>query len=40
MVNSVSIYEFDDAAMIRHLDIYVQMPMPDPMMLASYEAKA
>lgn len=35
-VNSVSVYEFDAAGQIRHLDIYLQMPLPDPAMLASY----
>ncbi|MEW9855973.1 hypothetical protein [Novosphingobium sp. M1R2S20] len=36
-VNSVSVYEFDDTGKIRHLDIYLQMPMPDPALLASYQ---
>lgn len=36
VVNSVSIYEFNDAGKLRHLDIYLQMAMPDPEMLASY----
>jgi hypothetical protein len=36
-VNSVSVYEFDDAGKLVHLDIYLQMPMPDPEMLKSYE---
>lgn len=35
-VNSVSVYEFDAAGKIRHLDIYLQMPLPDPAMLANY----
>ncbi|MCT2401560.1 hypothetical protein [Novosphingobium mangrovi (ex Huang et al. 2023)] len=35
-VNSLSVYEFDDAGKIRHLDIYLQMPLPDPAMLAGY----
>lgn len=37
VVNSVSVYEFDGAGKIAHLDIYLQMPMPDPEMLKSYE---
>lgn len=35
-VNSASIYEFDDAGKIRHLDIYLQMPMPGGGVPASY----
>ena len=35
-VNSVSVYEFDAAGKIRHLDIYLQMPRPDPEMLKGY----
>ncbi|MCJ2185380.1 hypothetical protein [Novosphingobium beihaiensis] len=35
-VNSLSVYEFDDAGLIHHLDIYLQMPLPDPAMLAGY----
>ncbi|WP_200844775.1 MULTISPECIES: hypothetical protein [unclassified Novosphingobium] len=35
-VNSLSVYEFDDLGKIRHLDIYLQMALPDPAMLASY----
>ncbi|MDE2595530.1 MAG: hypothetical protein KGL44_01500 [Sphingomonadales bacterium] len=35
-VNSLSVYEFNDAGKLRHLDIYLQMPLPDPAMLASY----
>ncbi len=27
-VNSASVYEFDDAGKLRHLDVYLQMPMP------------
>lgn len=37
VVNSVSVYEFDAAGRIHHLDIYLQMPMPDPAMFANYE---
>ena len=36
-VNSVSVYEFDNAGKIVHIDIYLQMPLPDPAMLQSYE---
>jgi hypothetical protein len=36
VVNSVSVYEFGEDGRIEHLDIYLQMPMPDPEMLASY----
>ena len=37
VVNSVSVYEFNDAGKITHLDIYLQMELPDPAMLLSYE---
>lgn len=37
VVNSVSVYEFDDADKLVHLDIYLQMPLPDPEMLRNYE---
>ena len=40
VVNSVSVYEFNDAGKIEHLDIYLQMPLPDPSMFASYEGIA
>jgi len=36
-VNSLSVYEFDDSDKIRHLDIYLQMAMPESGMLGSYE---
>lgn len=36
-VNSVSVYEFDAEGRIRHLDVYLQMPLPDAEMLKSYE---
>lgn len=36
-VNSMSVYEFDEAEKIHHLDIYLQMPLPDLEMLKSYE---
>lgn len=37
VVNSVSVYEFDAAGKIRHVDIYLQMAMPASAMLESYE---
>ena len=27
-VNSLSVYEFDDAGKLRHLDVYLQMEVP------------
>lgn len=36
VVNSVSVYEFDANERLIHLDIYLQMPLPDPAMLAAY----
>jgi len=36
-VNSVSVYEFNDAGLLCHLDIYLQMPIPDPAMLSNYQ---
>lgn len=36
-VNSLSVYEFDDAGKVRHLDIYLQMPVPKPEVLQHYE---
>jgi hypothetical protein len=36
-VNSLSVYEFNDAGKIQHLDIYLQMAMPGGEMLESYE---
>ena len=35
-VNSVSVYEFNAAGKITHVDVYLQMALPDPEMLASY----
>ncbi|HET6950300.1 MAG TPA: hypothetical protein VFI47_07995 [Acidimicrobiales bacterium] len=35
-VNSVSVFEFDDAGKIRHIDIYLQMPIPAEFMPDSY----
>jgi hypothetical protein len=37
VVNSVSVYEFNEEGQIVHLDIYLQMPLPDTSMLTSYE---
>lgn len=37
VVNSVSVYEFNGAGKLCHLDIYLQIPMPDPEMLAGYK---
>ena len=37
VVNSVSVYEFDAAGKIRHLDIYLQMALPESGMLGNYE---
>lgn len=39
-VNSVSVYEFNGDGKIRHLDIYLQMPLPDLVMLKNYEGIA
>ena len=36
-VNSATVYEFNAAGKLRHLDIYLQMEPPDPAMLASYK---
>ena len=36
-VNSLSVYEFNDAGKIRHIDIYLQMELPPLEMLKSYE---
>lgn len=36
VVNSVSVYEFNRAGKICHLDIYLQMELPQPEMLQSY----
>lgn len=35
-VNSLSVYEFADDGRIVHIDVYLQMALPDPEMLASY----
>lgn len=36
VVNSLSVYEFDHSGKISHIDVYLQMPLPDPAMLESY----
>jgi len=36
VVDSVSVYEFDAAGKIRHLDIYLQMELMNPEMLKAY----
>lgn len=36
VVNSMSVYEFDAAGKLRHLDIYLQMPPMDPEMMKAY----
>jgi len=35
-VVSSSVDEFNNAGKLRHLDIYLQMKMPDPEMLRAY----
>lgn len=35
-VNSASVYEFNDTGKITRIDVYLQMALPDPGMLASY----
>ncbi len=37
VVNSVSVYEFTDDDKIRHIDVYLQMALPNTDMLGSYE---
>ena len=37
VVNSVSVYEFNDDGKLHHLDIYLQMALPKSAMLESYE---
>lgn len=37
VVNSLSVYEFDDSGKIHHIDVYLQMSLPDPAMLQSYQ---
>jgi hypothetical protein len=36
VVNSATVYEFNTAGKLRHLDIYLQMKLPDPEMLKAY----
>jgi len=36
VVNSMTLYEFDRAGKIRHLDVYLQMALPDSEMLKTY----
>lgn len=35
-VNSASVYEFNKSGKITHIDVYLQMALPDPEMLAGY----
>jgi hypothetical protein len=37
VVDSLSVYEFNSAGKIRHIDIYLQMELPRSEMLKSYE---
>jgi hypothetical protein len=37
VVNSLSVYEFSEAGKIRHIDLYLQMALPNTDMLKSYE---
>ncbi|PXW30703.1 UNVERIFIED_CONTAM: hypothetical protein DES50_107183 [Williamsia faeni] len=37
VVNSLTVYEYDDNAKIRHLDVYLQMPLPEGDMFGSYD---
>jgi hypothetical protein len=37
VVNSLSVYEFNGANKIRHIDVYLQMALPDPELLKGYE---
>jgi len=36
-VNSLSVYEFDDTGKIRHIDVYLQMPIPVEFMPEAYD---
>ncbi len=36
-VNSMSVYEFNELGKIVHIDVYLQMALPDPEMLAGYD---
>jgi hypothetical protein len=37
VVNSATVFEFNDAGKIRHIDLYLQMALPEADMLKSYE---
>lgn len=37
VVNSLSVYEFNSANKIKHIDVYLQMELPPAEMLKSYE---
>lgn len=37
VVNSISVYEFDDLGRICHIDLYLQMALPDPDLLKGFE---
>jgi hypothetical protein len=37
VVNSMSVYEFNDAGKIVHIDVYLQMELPSPELLAGYD---
>lgn len=37
VVNSLSVYEFDDAGRITHIDLYLQMALPNTDMLKSFD---
>lgn len=37
VVNSLSVYEFNDAGKIVHIDVYLQMELPSPELLAGYD---
>ncbi len=37
VVNSMSVYDFTEADKIRHIDVYLQMALPNTDMLTSYE---
>lgn len=36
VVNSLSVYDFTPAGRIRHIDLYLQMELPDPALLEGY----
>ncbi len=39
-VNSISVYEFNELGKIVHIDVYLQMALPDPEMLTGYDGVA